>query len=203
MNVLAIDAATDAAGVALAAGGRTRSRPVAWRRSFAETAPAAEALLVEAGLAWGDLAALAVPAGPGSFTGLRVGAAFALGVAETREVALHAVPTLIAVAEAYAPPGAPVVCADLDARRGRRYVARVERSADGWRDRTGALDLSPDEAEALADGAPRVGPRAGDEPSGAVAAALAGLVARFPDRWRLPAPDRLVLAYARPGVEAP
>ena len=103
--VLAIDTATSAASVALHARGETRVRGIAWRDAFRGAAAAADRLLAESGIAPGDLDAIGVPAGPGSFTGLRVGAALALGLCRVSGVPLYAVPTLAAVAEAGSAPG--------------------------------------------------------------------------------------------------
>lgn len=208
MNVLAIDTATDAASVALLRGESIRSRRLEWRATFTGTAPAIEALMEESGTGLEDLDALAVPTGPGSFTGLRVGAAMALGIAEARRIALHAVPTLEAVAEAFAAAADEAVCVSLDARRGRRYVAIYERGTAGWRRLEGPLDVVPGEVEALAAGRPVVGPdlpRRGDaarDPPLA-AEAMAWLVSREPERYRLEDPDGLRLVYARPGVDRP
>ncbi len=66
------------------------------------------------------LDAVAVVAGPGAFTGLRVGMAHALGLAEARRVPVLAVPTL--ALRAAAAPGLPHVVAVLDARKGRLYT---------------------------------------------------------------------------------
>lgn len=205
MIVLAIDTATDLAGVARAGPGGVAARRIGWRSAFTELAPAAAGLLAEAGVGWPDVGALAVPAGPGSFTGLRVGAAYALGIVETLDLPLHVVPTLVAVAEAYAAPEDARACATLDARRGRRYAALLEREpGGGWREVDGPWDVEPDAVPRLAGGAPVVGP---DDPRAApgspapVAAALARLVAARPERWRLRAADRLEIVYARPGVE--
>lgn len=202
MNVLAIDTATDSPGVALSVGGRIASRRIGWRSAFVETAPAIESLLAEAGLERGDLEAVAVPAGPGSFTGLRVGAAFALGLCRGSGVPLHAVPTLEAVAEAYAGPEDGRVCASIDARRGRRFAALYERRDGGWRRLAGPVDAGPEGVAELAGGARVVAPpEAGGEP--AVAVAIAALVTREPARRRLTSPGELSLVYARPGVEPP
>lgn len=200
MNVLAIDTATDEAAVALLAAGRFATRPLAWRAAFRELTPAVDGLRVEAGLAWEAVDAIAVPAGPGSFTGLRVGAAFALALAALRAVPLHAPPTLAVVAEACAPRGADRVCASLDARRGRRYVALLARAPDGsWETRRGPLDVPPEEVAAVAGDAPVVALETpGDRPL--VAAALATLVARAPLPYRLSEPGALRLLYARPGT---
>ncbi len=206
--ILAIDTATDLPGVALSREGRVRVRPIGWRAAFRETAPAAAAVLAAEGIGWEDVTALAVPSGPGSFTGLRVGAAIAASFARARGVALHAVATLEAVAEAYA-AGEGRVCAVVDARRGRWYAALLARDGSGWRTAAGPEDLAPDAVAAFAAGAPVVGPGAaavggtGGPPPGPapVAAALTRLVAAAPERHRLASPSDLRLTYARSGAE--
>ena len=159
--MLAIDTATDQPGVALWTDGRAFLRAIGWRASFRETLPAADALLADAGLTMGDVGALAVPAGPGSFTGLRVGAAMAVALSRVRGAPLHAVPTLEAVAEIWAPAGAERVCAAIDARRGRWYAALYQRDGDRWRAMGEPVDLEPGDARTFAAGALVVGPLAG------------------------------------------
>lgn len=199
--VLAVDTATVPGSVALRAGGETRSVPLDLRSAFREAAPAVERLRAEADLGWADLEAIAVPAGPGSFTGLRVGAALAIAIARIARRPLHGVPTLAAVAEAWAPPHPARVCAILDARRGRRYAAVYERAGPGrWRPISGPVDAAPEAVRALARGAPVVAPDPGD-PSG-VAIAICRLVAADPAPFALDSPEHLELAYARPAVDA-
>lgn len=203
-HVLAIDTATGAGAVALRTGEKTRARPLEWRGSFRQAPLAIEGLLAEAGIRVAELDAIVVPAGPGSFTGLRVGAALALGLARIAAVPLHAVPTLAGVAEAAAPPGALRVCATLDARRGRRYAAIYARAGAGrWELLAGPVDGTPSEIAALAAGAPEIEvPARPGGPTG-VAAAIARLVAADPDRYALSEPAALELVYARPGVDVP
>ncbi|MBI4371986.1 MAG: tRNA (adenosine(37)-N6)-threonylcarbamoyltransferase complex dimerization subunit type 1 TsaB [Elusimicrobia bacterium] len=78
MNILAADATGEVLSLAL----ETKGRVLAAWRSGARThdmtlLPAAEGLLKRAGLRWEDLDAVAAAAGPGRFTGIRVGLAFA------------------------------------------------------------------------------------------------------------------------------
>ena len=198
--VLAIDTATVPGGVALRVGGETRGRRLDLRAAFREAAPTIEALRAEAGLGWPDLDGFAVPAGPGSFTGLRIGAAMAIALSRVARRPLYGVPTLAAVAEAFAPPGAGRVCATLDARRGRRYAALYERAGAGrWKLLGGPLDAGPEAVQALAAGAPVVAPEPGDEAG--VAVAICGLVAADPAAYALVSPQDLELVYARPAVD--
>jgi len=85
--------------------------------------PALSALLRD------DLTAVACVMGPGSYTGLRVGIAAALGLAHARDLPLHGIAALDVVALA-APPGAAVVAAVADAGRGALYVAGYARDGD-------------------------------------------------------------------------
>lgn len=199
--VLAIDTATPLGAVALLVGERVLRRQIEWRASFRTVGPAIEGLLGEAGLQPADLGAVAVPTGPGSFTGLRVGAATALGLTGPTGRPLHGIPTLAAVAEAFGPAGASRVCATLDARRGRFYAALYEREGPGrWELLEGPRDATPDEVVRLAAGAPLVAPDPRPPAHGALAEAVARLAARDP-RSVLSSPGALRLLYARPGVE--
>lgn len=76
-----------------------------------------------AGVAPRELAAVAVGAGPGSFTGLRIGMATAKGIAFAAGCPLWLTSSLHALAaEAVPTPGpAPLLVAALDARRGEVY----------------------------------------------------------------------------------
>ncbi|HJU87122.1 MAG TPA: tRNA (adenosine(37)-N6)-threonylcarbamoyltransferase complex dimerization subunit type 1 TsaB [Gemmatimonadota bacterium] len=199
--VLAIDTATAPGAVALRVGGKTLRRTLDRRAAFREAAPAIESLRAEAGLDWPDLDALAVPAGPGSFTGLRVGAAMAIGLARITDRVLYGVPTLAAVAQAFTPPSAERVCATLDARRGRWYAALYERAGVGrWKLLEGPLDADPAAVEASAAGAPVVAPDPGD--AAGVAVAICALVVADPAAHALASPEDLKLVYARPAVDA-
>jgi tRNA threonylcarbamoyladenosine biosynthesis protein TsaB len=81
--------------------------------------------LDEAGIGYGDLDAVAVAVGPGSFTGVRVGVATARGFALALKIPAVGVTTLEALAaEALlAHPGSAVIAA-IDAGRGQVYLQR-------------------------------------------------------------------------------
>lgn len=63
---------------------------------------------------------IGVTVGPGSFTGLRVGLAFALGLGAARAVPVIGISTLDALAASIDPQG--LVAAAIDARRGQVYL---------------------------------------------------------------------------------
>jgi len=75
---------------------------------------------------------VAYSCGPGSFTGLRIGAACALGVARALERPAIGIPTLDALAyNMHGAGGEAQVVPMLDARRGQVYTAVYFRDADG------------------------------------------------------------------------
>ena len=92
-----------------------------------------EQLVANVGYALRDLAAVAVSDGPGSYTGLRIGAAAAKGLCFALDIPLVAIGTLPALAHqvaAYTPRAADwLYCPMLDARRQEVYTALYR--ADG------------------------------------------------------------------------
>jgi tRNA threonylcarbamoyladenosine biosynthesis protein TsaB len=92
-----------------------------------------EQLLANTGYTTADLAAVAVSDGPGSYTGLRIGAAAAKGLCFALDIPLVAVSTLRAlarqVANGTAAPESYLYCPMLDARRQEVYTALYR--ADG------------------------------------------------------------------------
>jgi tRNA threonylcarbamoyladenosine biosynthesis protein TsaB len=83
-------------------------------------APMAGEAMAAAKLAFSDLGAIAVTVGPGSFTGLRVGLAFAKGLHLASGAPLAGIGTLVALA---ASAGLGGQCAGvIDARRGMIYL---------------------------------------------------------------------------------
>ena len=69
-----------------------------------------------------DLAAIALSSGPGSYTGLRIGAAAAKGLCYANDIPLIAIPTLDIVAREITPSDGHII-ATLDARRDELYCA--------------------------------------------------------------------------------
>ena len=95
-----------------------------------------------AGVTIADVELFAVAAGPGSFTGLRVGIATIQGLAIARNRKVVAVSTLEAIAAA-APADAAVVAAWMDAQRGEVFAQVFRRTAAGGQSITGAISAAP------------------------------------------------------------
>ena len=129
-RILLIETSTSLCSVALAEEGRiTVSRESVEPRAHAAlTAPFAQQVLQEKGLRAADLDAVCVSAGPGSYTGLRVGVSTAKGICFAAGVPLLSVGTLdVLVAQARAegllPAGCRYVIPMIDARRMEVYTA--------------------------------------------------------------------------------
>ena len=106
--------------------------------------PIVEHILKNADLTMADMDAIAVAAGPGSFTGIRIGVSAAKGLAFAVAKPAIGVSTLAAMARNVAFADGLVICA-MDARRSQIYNAVFE-AKDGHRTR-----LTEDRAIALAD----------------------------------------------------
>jgi tRNA threonylcarbamoyladenosine biosynthesis protein TsaB len=109
-----------------------------------------------------DLDELYVSAGPGSFTGLRIGITLAKTMALAGGVKLVAVSTVRVLVE-NAPPEARHVVLVLDAKRGQIFTARFERDEQGaWVERepahldtlTSMLERAPRPVHLLGEGIP-------------------------------------------------
>lgn len=130
--ILALDTSGAACGVALWHDGRVLARrDAAMTHGHAEAlAPLTRDVLAAAATTVADLGAVAVTVGPGSFTGLRVGLAFArgLGLAASRPVLGVPGPVVLAhMARAAAPAGdsgdaTESIVVVLDARRTEVFV---------------------------------------------------------------------------------
>jgi tRNA threonylcarbamoyladenosine biosynthesis protein TsaB len=117
---LAFDTSSQVASVALRAGDRLLSRAERVSTSSERLLPIIDDLFREAGVAPSALALVACAAGPGSFTGLRIGLSTAKGLCLATGARLVMVPTLRAIADG-AGEGTRVVAA-IDAYRGELYA---------------------------------------------------------------------------------
>ena len=123
MNILALDTAGKTAAVAVLRDDTLLYETVSnTGLTHSETLlPMADAALKACGLTCADIGLYAVTAGPGSFTGLRIGLAAVKGMALPRQTPCAGVSTLAALA--YGMAGAGTVVGALDARRGQVYWA--------------------------------------------------------------------------------
>jgi len=124
-RILAIETASEACSAALFVDGEVRERfEIAPRGHAALILPYAQSLLDEAGLALQQLDAIAFGRGPGSFTGLRIAAGMAQGIAFGADLPVVAVSTLAALAQGtLREHGVRQVMAALDARMKEVYWA--------------------------------------------------------------------------------
>lgn len=145
MHILGVDTATHRASVAVVADGQTLAEHTAESRSHAASiVPLIDDLLQHAGCGVEDLEVIAVSAGPGSFTGLRVGLSVAKGIACATGARVVGVPTLEALARVVPDPNG-VICPVLDARKGELYTACFELTDAGWTRHAEARLLTPEQ----------------------------------------------------------
>jgi universal bacterial protein YeaZ len=121
---LAIDTATDRASVALGLPGSVLAEEEisGARRHASQLLPAILETLRRVGARLLEVEAIVLADGPGSFTGLRVGAAVAKGLVESQPIALWSTPSLLSSAAAAGHDGR-LVLAIGDALRGEVFAA--------------------------------------------------------------------------------
>jgi tRNA threonylcarbamoyladenosine biosynthesis protein TsaB len=166
MLILALDTALETCSAAFVRGGRVlaaRSEPMA-RGHQERIAPLVAELAREAGVAFPDFDRIGVTCGPGSFTGLRVGLAFAKGLGFALGRPVVGIGTLQALAAGAEGPAVAVI----DARRGQVY-------AQAFRD---GEPLIPPEALSIEDAGLRLAPF---RPARLVGPGAALLAAAFPE----------------------
>ena len=131
MIVLGIETATFECSVGLTDGSTVLARisEEAGRRHSIVLVDMIERTLKEAGVIRHQLEGVAVSAGPGSFTGLRIGMGLAKGICMSLNIPIAPVSTLCALA-VRSRTKAPIVCGCLDARHEELYsgVYRMSRS---------------------------------------------------------------------------
>lgn len=136
MKILAFDTSTEWCSAALHVDGAVRSQAVLAGQKHSELLlPMVQGLLAEAGLALGQLDALAVGHGPGSFTGLRIACGAAQGLAFGAGLPVITVVTLEAMAaQALRDMQSGGALACIDARMGEVYAALYEKADAGLRE---------------------------------------------------------------------
>lgn len=145
MLILAMDTSTMVGGVALLKDGVTLGEHILnVRATHSERLMSSvDALMAAAGVAPGDLDAIACGAGPGSFTGVRIGVSACKAMAYVLSIPIVSVPSLDALAYGRGRGARSVWCL-VDARHGRCYSASFvsPESVDAWRpERTSAYAI--------------------------------------------------------------
>jgi len=121
--ILSIETATEVCSVALADDDRLLSQRTLEKgmRYSAILTTLINEVVVESGYFMKNISAVAISNGPGSYTGLRVGASTAKGICHALDIPLIAVSTLESLA--YTIKGGDPVMATIDARRMEVYAA--------------------------------------------------------------------------------
>lgn len=123
MTILALETASEACSVALLVDGTVHQRHViAPRRHTELIMPMIDEVLDQAGTQREQITTVAFGHGPGSFTGVRIAATLAQGIASARDLRVVAISSLAALAHgARRLHGATALLASLDARRQEMY----------------------------------------------------------------------------------
>lgn len=152
--IIGIDCSGESFSIALVQDGRCLAERGGFspRSHLCRLFPSIKGALEEIGASFGDVGAVAVTVGPGSFTGLRLGIVTARTIAQTVGCALVGINTLEALAAAH--PGCPCLLAGLDARRGEIFASFFDTSDGTLRRLCADKAYSPQE---LAEEATRLG----------------------------------------------
>lgn len=147
MRILAIETSTEWCSVAVGDAAHWHVRDEHAGQSHSERVlPMVDAALAEAGWSLRSLDGLAFGAGPGSFTGIRIGCGVAQGLALGADLRVVPVPTLAAMAQdAFRARGWTRVLACLDARMREVYVAAYARAGGLWREVAAPAVVPPSE----------------------------------------------------------
>jgi len=146
MKILALDTATEACSVSLCIGDQVLDRYVELERGHAEQLlPMVDSVLAEGGIALSSLDAIAFGRGPGGFTGVRLAASVAQGLAFGAQVGVVPISDLAAVAQRVVQlnPAVRRVLVANDARMREVYWAAF--------DVGGALTSGPEHVSAAAE----------------------------------------------------
>ena len=129
LTLLALDTSTEACSVALLYNGeKTYLNELVQRTHAKRILPMVDEILTDSGLKLNQLDALAFGRGPGSFTGVRVGAAIAQGLALGTDLPVIPISNLTAMAQAaFELYQAENVAAAIDARMNEVYFSQLVR----------------------------------------------------------------------------
>jgi tRNA threonylcarbamoyladenosine biosynthesis protein TsaB len=198
MKLLAFDTSTQWLGIACVHGARRIEREeLAGQAHSQRLLPLIDDVLAEAEISIAELDAIAFGAGPGSFTGVRIGCGVAQGLAFGAGIPLVPVSTLEAIAEsAWEAHGWTRVVACLDARMREVYVAAYRREGDRWIVERDPAVLRPEDVAGTAHACNGAGDGFAAYPDLASRLALADVDARTIPR------ARAIAALAMPEVAA-
>ena len=199
MKILLIETATQICSVALAVDGSIAARRDSDTPNAHSTRLSVfiDEVLKECSLTPRDLGAVCVSAGPGSYTGLRIGVSTAKGFCYALGIPLVSVPTLLSMAALYYqqhPEYKSLVCPMIDARRMECYTMMVNPDWQILRDTSadvieaGCFDewLDRGEVTFIGDGAAKTRPALGSHAN-----------ARFDDSFHLSAEGMVDIATQR------
>jgi tRNA threonylcarbamoyladenosine biosynthesis protein TsaB len=127
--ILALETGSDLASIALLDGLQVAAEH-AFRHQMSlsrDLMPRVDALLVQAGVGWGAIEAVAVGLGPGSYTGLRIGVVTAKALAWASGRPLLGISSLTALVAPHLAPPETLLCAVLEARAGEFFTALYQR----------------------------------------------------------------------------
>lgn len=158
MKILALDTSTDVCSVALRSNGAVVERVELGNRHSERVLPMVQEVLAQAGIALSHLDGLAFGRGPGSFTGLRIGAGVAQGLAFGADLPVVAISSLAALAE---DQDATRVLAAFDARMQQVYWGAYARTAAGLMALVGDESVVAPGAVPLPDGQQWIGAGSG------------------------------------------
>jgi tRNA threonylcarbamoyladenosine biosynthesis protein TsaB len=180
LKILALDTATEACSAAVWADGMVVERFATGNQHSGLILPMVQAVLAEAGLALAQLDAIAFGRGPGSFTGLRIGAGVAQGLAFGANLPVVPISSLAALAQGQE---APRVLAAFDARMGQVYFGAYVRNAQGLVEPAGVEQVIAPENIPLPEGMGWVGAGSGwDQYHALLSARLGARLARWERR---------------------
>ncbi len=157
--LLALDTGSAVVSVAVGEPGNFEVLSAPQGRSSRELIAMIDELLVRGGMTLQDLAGIGAARGPGSFTGLRVGLATALGLHQASGVRAGATSTFEILAAHYferTGNGASEVVAVVDALRERWYAQPMRRQENGRIEVVGAPEIR-DQADLIRGRQPLVG----------------------------------------------
>ncbi|WP_424407717.1 tRNA (adenosine(37)-N6)-threonylcarbamoyltransferase complex dimerization subunit type 1 TsaB [Pasteurella sp. PK-2025] len=128
VTLLALDTSTEACSVALLyRGEKTVLNELAQRTHTQRILPMVDTILAQSGIALKQVDALVFGRGPGSFTGVRVGAGIAQGLALGADLPVIPISNLTAMAQAaYEQLGQEQVLCAIDARMNEVYFSQLK-----------------------------------------------------------------------------